>query len=478
MHETSIQKKNKISLEDYDFRRDIENRLLMGQFTSIDLTVLEEILYSSIQIPIRKLAKSLDIEETDLIPVLQKLSQTGLFACDSESIVVDKEMRKYFETQMLKFDPDFKPGMEYLQSLLRKVPIHILPVWYSIPRASNNIFESLIEKYLLTPQIFQRYLADLNFTNPILSAIVKDVYHAPELMILADELIEKYDLSKEQFEEYILFLEFNFVCCLTYQKRGEYWREVVSPFHEWREYLLFLQTTHPISILEPSTVQRFRPRDFSFIEDMSLLLVLAKKQPIPLQVDQKGAVSFPSSTASMLLTKMGGFKDSDSAFLAYVQRLIVKLRLLKLADIVDGRLYALEAANDWLDMRPENQAMFLYRHPLNQIQHRKISSQLCTDRNIKEAEKSVLRILNAGWTYLDDLIKGTMVPLGEDSLIMLKRQGKTWKYCLPTYSDEEIALIKTVVMDWLFEMGVTAVGLHQEQECVAVTSFGQSLFGR
>ena len=132
-------RKNKISLTDYEYQKDIENRLLMSQFTSLDLEVLEEILYSSLTVPIKKLAKNLEIEEAKVLPALEKLSKTGLLLIDKDSVVVDKEMRKYFEVQIQKFDEDFVPGMDFLQSLLRKVPIHILPTWYSIPRTSNNI---------------------------------------------------------------------------------------------------------------------------------------------------------------------------------------------------------------------------------------------------------------------------------------------------------------------------------------------------
>ncbi len=478
MHDASLQKKNKISLEDYDFRQDIENRLLMGQFTSVDLEVLEEILYSSITIPIRKLAKNLSLEENELLPILNKLGKSGLFAFDDETITVDKELRKYFETQIMKFDPDFKPGMEYLQSLLRKVPIHVLPIWYSIPRTSNNIFESLVEKYLLTPQIFQRYLLDLNFPNPTLHAIVKDVYNAPDFAVFAKDLVDKYGLSKEQFEEYLLYLEFNFVCCLGYRKIDDDWREIVSPFQEWHEYLMFLKTTQAPSILTPAQVQRVRPQDLSFIQDISTVLAMAKKQPVPLATEKEGMLQLEPVAFSILASKLEGFKENDPDLPLYIDRLISKLRTLKLADIVDNRLYALEAANDWLDMRPENRAIFLYRHPLNKLDNTKIPSQLCTDRNIKEAEKSIQRVLNLGWVYLDDFIRGTIVPLGEDSLVMLKRQGKTWKYCLPSYSEEEVALIRSVIFDWLFEIGITATGMHEGKECFMVTSFGQSLFGR
>ena len=153
MAELNTLRKNKITLEDYDYKQDIENRLLMAQFTSKDLEVLEEILYSSIKIPIRKLAKSVDLEEKVVQAILKKLSKTDLFAFEDDSIVVDKEMRKYFEAQIQKFDPDFKPGMDFLQSILRKVPIHVLPIWYSIP-GHRTIFSIPSWKNIFSPLRF------------------------------------------------------------------------------------------------------------------------------------------------------------------------------------------------------------------------------------------------------------------------------------------------------------------------------------
>jgi DNA-binding Lrp family transcriptional regulator len=467
MAELNTLRKNKISLEDYNYKHDIENRLLLAQFTSNDLEVLEEILYSSIKIPIRKLAKSVDLDEEEVFGILQKLSKTGLFAFEDDSIVVDKEMRKYFEAQALKFDPEFKPGMEYLQTLLRKVPIHVLPIWYSIPRTSNNIFDSLIEKYLLTPQIFQRYLMDLNFTDPVLTSIVEEVYKASDFKVYAKEIIQKYEITREQFEEYLLQLEFHFVCALEYEKIDETWVEIVTPLHEWKEYACFLQSTEVSTISQASKLTRFRPHDFSYLQDLSIILSMAKKQPLVL-----------SNGFSALASKMEGFSEDTPAFSAYVERLIAKMRQLKLADIVEGRLYALESANDFLDMRLEGRAIFFYRHPLNRLISKAIPAEMITDRNLREAEKSIARVVNAGWVYFDDFIRGVIVPLGEQSIVMLKRHGKTWKYTLPTYSEEELALIKATVLEWLFEIGVTAIGVHNHKDVFCVTSFGQSLFGR
>jgi hypothetical protein len=33
------------------------------------------------------------------------------------------------------------------------------------------------------------------------------------------------------------------MCCIGYQKVGDEFKEVVTPFHEWREYLSFLKNT-------------------------------------------------------------------------------------------------------------------------------------------------------------------------------------------------------------------------------------------
>jgi hypothetical protein len=475
MIEMSPSRKNKISLSDYEYKRDIENRLLMSEFTTLDLDVLEEILYSSLSIPIRKLCKNLDLDEDRALPILNKLSKTGLFTHNGEVILVDKEMRKYYEAQILKFDEEFKPGMEFLRSMLSKVPIHVLPTWYSIPRTSNNIFDSLVEKYLLTPQTFQRYLIDLNFNDPILTGIIQDVYNSPELKVYSKDLIQKYGLEREQFEEYILHLEFNFICCLGYNKGTDLWKEVVTPFYEWTEYLRFLKTTESQTIKNPADVERYRPQDFSFIQDMSIILNQAKKQPIPL-TEVKEDVYLPQKSAlATILAKCENLNEKDTL---YLERLIAKLRMIKLADIVDGRLYALEAANDWLDMRLENRALYVYRHPLNRLVSQNIPAYLCTDRNIREAEKSILRVLTSGWLYFDEFVKGALVVLGEGSTVTLKRLGKNWKYTLPDYSDEELKLLKATILEWLFEVGIVSAGTHQGKECFCVTAFGQSLFGR
>jgi len=459
MIELTAVKKNKITLSDYNYRRDIENRLLMADFTTFEVAVLEEILYSPIRAPIRKMAKNLDKSEEELLPVLQKLSKTGLLIIEGDSIVVDKETRKYFETEIEKFESDFIPGMEFLQNLLKKVPIHVLPIWYSIPRTSNNIFDSLVEKYLLTPLIFQRYLIELNFGDPVLSAMAQDVLRSPELSVPAKELRAKYEISREKFEENMLILELHFVCCLGYQKVNDVWQERVTPFHEWREYLAFLKRTTTAAIADPSKIQRFRPHDFSFVEDMTAVLQLIKKQPTPLN---------PKGYAA-LAARLQEVPPSPQ----YLDQIVHKLQLLKLAEVVDGKLGAAEPAAEWLEMRLENRALYLYRHPLNKIQ----TMEQTPEKIIREAEKSIMRVLHTGWVLFEEFNKGVIVPLGDHTSATLKKCGKDWKYALPEYSPQERALLHAVIFEWLFEAGITATASYQGQECFTVTPFGQSLFG-
>ncbi len=462
MLEMTTFRKNKIVLSDYDYHKDIENRHLMSQFTARDLEVLEEILYSPLTISFRNLAKTLELEKEPLLKSLQKLETSGLLSVSGDLIVVDKEVRKYYEFQILKFDEDFKPGMEFFLALLRKVPIQVLPSWYSIPRTSNNIFDSLVEKYFLTPQIFQRYLMELNFSDPIYQMMIEDLFQSPTFEVSSQFLMEKYQLSRSQFDEMLLHLEFSFVCCLGYKKIEDRLEEIVSPFYEWKQYLLFLKAATPETISEEK-IARKTDSEFKFIEHLTFFLREAKKQPLALKKGKPGR---------HLLSKL--FPDISEE---ETHQSLSKLITLKLGDIVSGRFYALDSANDWLDMKLENQALYIYRHPLNRFEKEGFSVELFSERCLREAEKSIARVASAGWVYFEDFFKGITSSLHDHQTVILKRMGKTWKYTIPTYSEEEKLFVKTVIFDYLSELGITAVGTHEGKDCFCVTELGQKLFG-
>lgn len=469
MLDVQAQRRIKIQLADYDYQRDIENRLLMARFTHVDVTILQELLFSSIKISFKKLVSAVDFSEDLVKRSLEKFAQAGLLTIDQDTILVDKEMRKYYEAQAVKFEEDFKPGMEFLLSLVRKVPIHVLPVWYAIPRTSNNIIDSIIEKYLQSPPIFHRYLQEFFTYYPQLAPLIKDLFSSPELKLRATDILKEYDFDREQFEEIMLLLEFSMIACLRYEREDDEWLEVITPFEEWREYLDFLRTTQAESIKDEEEVQPFRNAEFAFVQDIAQILKAVKRQPMPVSMIDD----------SWLQPKATKKEKAKPLFAGYAGRLLDKIKLLKLAEVgKDGKLVLTETGKEWLAYDEQEQALYLYRHQHNLLLSPYLEKPSPIDRSVREAEKSVQRVLLAGWVYFDDFIRGVLVSLSEDSPIVLKKLGRTWKYALPEYTPEQTALIKATVLEWLFEIGAVAIGQHCGRVCFKVTSFGQTLFGR
>lgn len=254
MLELNLSRKNKINLSDYNSQQEIANRIFISDFSLLDFKVMEEILFSPLKISFKKMSRSLEMEEKELAQTLRKFRQAGLLTVQDDAICIDKEMRKWFELQMQRFDPDFRPDLEFIQGLLRRVPIHLLPIWYATPRSSNNLFESILEKHLLTPQIFQRHLDDLRYSHALLHNIIKDLFANPNLSLSSSDLIAKYNLTRAGFEEIMLLLEFNFVCTIRYTREEEHWHEIITPFYEWHQYLCFLESIKATAV-DPAHVQ-------------------------------------------------------------------------------------------------------------------------------------------------------------------------------------------------------------------------------
>ncbi|MBI3508404.1 MAG: hypothetical protein HY069_02040 [Chlamydiia bacterium] len=438
MLELSPARKNKVSLYDYNCEQDITNRMLLSDCSVFEIEVLEELLYSPLKLSLKKFARQLTCEEARLLALLNKLLKTGLVTIQGDLVIIDKDMRKYFEFQILRFNPSFQPDVEFIHALLRKVPIHVLPNWYAIPRTSNNIFESIVEKYLLTPHVFQRYLEEIRPSHPIIDAIIDDLFHAPGFTLTSTELITRYNLTRRAFEEMILLLEFHFICCLHYKKEGDHWIELLTPFQEWQQYLQFLNETEAPPITDLSKIERTFPSDFAFVEEMNEVLA---------SISQK-----PKSTHS------------------FREHVVEKLCLIQLATVKNGKLCPLETAPDWLEMSLENKALHLFRHPFNRLKGAP------TQSHVREAEKAIKRVLHGNWVYFDDFVKGVHVTLSDDSVIALKRMGKHWKYHLPTYTEEEKKLIHATVFEWLFEAGMVTIGTCNGRDCFTVTPFGRFLF--
>lgn len=458
-------KKNKVELTDYNYQRDIENRLLISKLTTFELDVINEILDGSLKTSVEELADNLNTNEAQLLPVLKKLSKTKLFQISNDNVIIDKEMRKYFECQMIKFEEDFEPNMEFLQGLLSKIPIHVLPNWYAISRSSDHIFNSIVEKYLLTPRIYERYLHDLVFDDPVLKSISQEVFASPELKVSARELIAKHSLTPERFEECMLHLEFNLVCCLSYQRVNDYWEEVVTPFYEWKEYLEHINRNNPKSICDTENIKREHPHDFGFTKDLFLILKGLHKTPLQLA----------GSAESIKPKDLGPYLphlDQIASPCEYSKHLIKTLLTLQLAEISSKKVHPAESAKEWLDKPVQDQAIGLYRHFINSPRGNEAFAPF-TDRDIREIEKSLKKVVTCGWVYLDDFLDSFIASIGSSEATTLKNKGKKWKYTIPMYSEADLAFVRTTIKERFFEAGLVSTGTHNGKVCFTVTPFGR-----
>lgn len=441
---TFTNRKNKILLEDYNYKRDIENRLFMSELSILEVDVLTEIVNGSLKTSFATLIDNLNIDLKKLKIALEKLLPSGLFKIQNDWILVDKEMRKYYEAQIIKFDSEFKPDMDYLQGLMSKVSIHSLPMWYAIPRSSDNIFQSIIEKFLQTPKIYERYLQDLTFDNPHLSIIMKELFASSELMISSRDLIKKLKISREKFEEYMLFLEFSLVCCISYKKTKDLWEEVVTPFHEWREYLLFLKNSQPTPIKDTKKIKRQFSEEFGFIQNLNSFLNKFLKKPLSLKEAPKELVDIAC--------------------------------LLKIATVDKQKIQATKHTAEWLTKSPVDQAIALYREILNLLMLSDAAGTF-SEKDYREVEKSLKRIAKVGWVYFDDFMKGCLASVGSAQHVALRKKGKHWKYALPSYHDNEKHFIQKIICEYLMQAGMVDVGEHDKQLCICLTPFGKLSLG-
>jgi predicted transcriptional regulator len=448
-------KKNRINLADYPYEKDIKNRLLMADLSVFEVEVIHEILHSSLKIEIDQLAKALDSSAKKLEPVLAKLAKMKLLKQNENNIEINKDMRKYFESEILKYDDDFKADMEFLRGLLNKVPIHVLPQWYPISKTSDDIFSSIIEKFLHTPKIYQRYLDDLVFDEPILREIMNDVFASPELKVQCKTLLKKYSLTREKLEENLLHLEFNLACCLSYSMVGDTWEEVITPFYEWKKYLQFERDTVPVAIKEVESIVRTHPEDFGFVQDMTRLLLGAQDKKITL-VNRK----LTNKDAKEFLPEIIDEQMPPN----YIQNILDILLKMKFAEIKNDVFVPHDSANDWIKKPLLEQAMLLYRFSGSHIQ----------DKDIRATEKSLKKVLRTGWVYFDDFLKGFTAPIGKTEPVSLESTGKRWRYVLPKYTKEDIAMVKSTIFDRLFQCGMVCTGTHHNKPCFMVTPFGKN----
>jgi hypothetical protein len=362
----------------------------------------------------------------------------------------------------MRFDPNFKPDLQFINNLLQKIPIHILPIWYSLPKTSNYIFISIIDKYLLTPQIFQRYLENLKNENPIFYNIIEDLYNSENFEISANEIQQKYNLKKDKYLEYLLLLEFNFICFQSYKKTKNGYEEILTPFYEYKKYLQYFYKTTVVSIKNTEKLIRKRNSDFGFIEDLTSILKMAKKNISISEIEQSIKKELNLKDPNIIISNL------------YINNLINKLLQINFVTKKQNFLKINSSASKWLELSQDQRALHLYYHPLNLPNN--LPNKLSTEKSVREAEKSIARIIKKGWVYFDNFIKGLTIPITDKHQIKIKAFGKVYKYLIPSYTKDEISFIKKIIFERLFETGIVSVGSLNGKDCFCVTKFGETLF--
>jgi hypothetical protein len=455
-------KKTKISLTDYNFKEDIQNRLILKSLSQDSLQILEEILCSSLQFSFESLSNNLDLSESELYPIIETLAPLNLFNFDGRTISVDKDKRKYFETQITRFEDGFKPNIDFFQNILKSLPIEVLPNWYHVPRSSNNIFQSIIEKYLFTPQIYQRYLAEMISTSEMIGEIAKEVLDNERLEVPVKIILEKFELTRLEFEEIALLLEFNMLAFVSFSNGAE----VLTPFHEWVQYQSFIKETTPLSVSDE--VIPFRNYEYAFIQDMADVIALLDHSELEVFYNKEKDLWSPLATSAAFIEAHIPVNKE------YSTKLINKLLTLGLAVIEESFLKPTRAAKEWVQIPIVQRTHTTFKHPHNFLSTQK-NSPLATQRVIIEIQKSLSTLSSFNWVYFEDFIKSAMIPLSEERQVSLKKVGKSWVYTLPQYTNEEKEFITYIICDWLFESGITQIGSHEGKKTFRLTTLGKSI---
>jgi hypothetical protein len=295
---------------------------------------------------------------------------------------------------------------------------------------TSSIFDSLVEKYLHTPKVFEQYLLEQPPEDEIQSQIWEQLLASPTLCIEARTLQKQLDLTPAQFHETMLHLEFRFLCCVSYRQNGDIWEEVVTPFAEWHDYQRHLTDSLGVP-LEEDKISIDLDDPLAQIEKLSALL----KQV------QGGANSISDPSALERLLQIEFLAEEGGSFTVTVK------------------------GKEWLEMTPFDKAVTLYRHPLR---------RLISDKELRMTEKALQRVMDHGWVPFSSFFNNIVEPLGDVDPVVLKCMSRgRWGYELPQLGDEQRAMVEEIVCERLAEAGITATGVFEGEPCFKITPFGK-----
>ena len=413
---TTPKKKIKINLSDYNSQKEVQFRLFLSSLNEHEMKILREIQLHSLKFPISELLHGSISSQT-----LEKFQAIGLLDVIGREVRVCKELRKYFEIDTMKFEEDFELNIDYVQTLIHRLPQHILPVWYPVPQSSNDIFAALFEKVFKTPKAYNEHLSDLSFEDIILEEMIHSIHSHPDMEVRAETLKRAFSLTDESFHQYMLLLEFHFTAFLSYRFEEGKIVEIVSTLKEWKEWNGYLNSQKPKAVPCPDKVEPLYDAHFGALKEINAL---------------------------------------NPRF----ETLLVEL---KLAKSVQGALSPTACFEKWKSMTYEEQAVVIYRHISNHG----------SDNVMRQVEKSLKRILYTGWILVEDFLKVPHNTIGHTEGVRLKKLGGSWSYKIPEYLPEDKNLIVSLIQGPLFLAGITALGTYEGKPCFILTPFGKANLG-
>ncbi|OGN64880.1 MAG: hypothetical protein A2888_03445 [Chlamydiae bacterium RIFCSPLOWO2_01_FULL_28_7] len=270
---------------------------------------------------------------------------------------------------------------------------------------------------------------------------------------------DKFSFTDEELTEALIFLELNFICFVTYVEIDCEYIETATLFTEYKTFLNHLKTFKTIEIKDLDNLIKKRDSDFGFVQDMHFVLESLQK---PSEI---------KSIKDKLKKHISKIDPKIHIANSYLDSVIDKLIKIKYVSFKDNILSKNDSSNEWLLMDNEKKVLHLYYHPLNTFQYENFN-----EISLKEAEKSISKVINCGYVYFDDFIINSFANVSEERSIELKPFGKSYKYVFPTYNIEETKFIKSVIFDRLFEAGIVSIGSIKAKDCFRVTKLGKLLF--
>ncbi|MCB1137065.1 MAG: hypothetical protein KDK78_12420, partial [Chlamydiia bacterium] len=358
--------KTRIQLPDYDFHLDIEDRLLTASLTAAEVEILEELMHSSLVVEEEELEE--DFSVAAIRSTLSKLEDCGLLYREDDSVYIDKERRKAFETLTWRFD-DTRATLDYVKALLKKVPIHCLPNWYCIPRTSDDIFTALIEHYLEAPKLYERHIQESLAEDPVLQDLYNEASKAPYYCTTAASAMERLGLTPAEYQEKVLLLEFHLAAFGSFRMDQGEWVEVLIPLHEHVCYLTE-RAERQQSLQGPK--EPSPPAPFSFLRELKHTLGILIKGPVP---------------QSKLSPRM---RDT--------------LLLAKLATEDAGALHATPKAEDWLSRDLEDCSQSLCNYQRGRYKKASEPSLAFTERDLIDVGKALTDLPPDTWIPVDMFI--------------------------------------------------------------------------